>query len=89
MVQYFFVGIKDDIVYNEHKEGEKAKNKEDDVCCSEDLHCVSEKCLGCWMLRLVLKIDNGNVKAIGGFFFSSNKFQPGDTVAESTIYSAF
>lgn len=41
------------------------------------------------MLRLVLKIDNGNVKAIGGFFFRSNKFQPGDTVSESTIYSLF
>lgn len=41
------------------------------------------------MLRLVLKIDNGGVKAIGSFFFGSNKFQSEDTGAESTIYSLF
>lgn len=41
------------------------------------------------MLRLVLKIDNGGVKGVGSFFFGFNKFQPGDTVAEITIYSLF
>lgn len=41
------------------------------------------------MLKLVLKIDNGGVKAIGSFSFGSNKFQPGDTVAEITIYLLF
>lgn len=38
------------------------------------------------MLRFILKTDNEGAKAIENFFFGSDRFHPGDTVPETTIY---
>lgn len=39
------------------------------------------------MLRFILKTDDDGANAIGSFFFGSNKFQPGNTVPETSIFS--
>lgn len=38
------------------------------------------------MLRFILKTNNEGTEAIGSFFFSYNKFQPGGTLRETTVY---